>query len=53
VKCEAKRKANLIKHGLDFADARRVFEGLVIRVISMRKADKHETNLYFKAFGTF
>ncbi len=84
---EAKRRANLAKHGLDFADASRVFDGLVIRyeddrfpyderrmvalgqldavvvlvvhvergnvirVISMRKADKHETNLYFKAFG--
>lgn len=82
-----KRRANLAKHGLDFADASRVFDGLVIRyeddrfhyderrmvalgqldavvvlvvhvergnvirVISMRKADKHETNLYFKAFG--
>lgn len=86
---KAKRKANLEKHGLDFADAQRVFEGFVIRyedkqfhydeqrmialgmleamvvlvvhvergdvirVISMRKADKHETNLYYKAFGTF
>jgi uncharacterized DUF497 family protein len=86
---EAKRQANLAKHGLDFAEAHRVFEGLVIRyederfhyyeqrmvamglldtavvlvvhvergnlirVISMRKADKHETNLYFKALGTF
>lgn len=84
---EAKRKANLAKHGLDFADASRVFDGLVIRfedkqfhydeqrmialglldavvvlvvhvergdvirVISMRKGDKHETKLYFKAFG--
>lgn len=84
---EAKRKANLLKHGLDFADAYRVFEGPVvefddtrfhydeqrlialglldtlvvlvvhvergksIRIISMRKANKHETNLYYKRLG--
>lgn len=84
---EAKRKANLEKHGLDFADAHRIFErpvvefedtrfhydeqrlialglldalvvlvvhverGNSIRIISMRKADKHETNLYFKRLG--
>ena len=86
---EAKRKTNLAKHGLDFADAHRVFDGLVIRyedkqfhydeqrmiavglldstvvlvihvergnlirIISMRKADRHETKLFFKALGTF
>lgn len=84
---EAKRRANLLKHGLDFADAYRVFEGPVvefddtrfhydeqrliavglldtlvvlvvhvergdsIRIISMRKASKHETNLYYKRLG--
>ena len=81
---EAKRKANLSKHGYDFADAYKVFQsplvlaedsrddygeqrmlalGLLdavvvlvvhvesddsIRVISMRKANKHETNNYFE-----
>ncbi len=80
---EAKRQENLRKHGLDFADAVRVFAGEVfrredaryqydqqrmiaigmldavtvlvvhveseqtIRVISMRRADKHETKIYF------
>ena len=80
---EAKRESNLRKHGLDFADAARVFAGEVfrredvrdqydeqrmiaigildavtvlvvhvesektIRIISMRRADKHETKIYF------
>ena len=80
---EAKRLENLRKHGLDFADAERVFAGEVfrredvryaydeqrmiaivlldavtvlfvhvedektIRIISMRRADKHETKIYF------
>ncbi|MBI3716741.1 MAG: BrnT family toxin [Betaproteobacteria bacterium] len=84
---EAKRKSNLAKHGLDFADASRVFAGPIalfedprhdygeqrmiavglldslvvlvvhvesdetIRIISLRKADKHETNLYFQNIG--
>ena len=84
---EAKRKANLSKHGYDFADAHKVFQsplvlaedlrhdygeqrmlalGLLetivvlivhvesddsIRVISMRKANKHETNNYFEKIG--
>jgi uncharacterized protein len=84
---EAKRKSNLIKHGLDFADAERVFElpillsedgrndygeqrmlalGILdavvvvivhveldetIRIISMRKGDKYEANLYFEEVG--
>jgi uncharacterized DUF497 family protein len=80
---EAKRKANLRKHGIDFADATRIFRGLTftaeddreaygerrylslglledqvvsvthterdgdIRIISIRKATKHETRFYF------
>ena len=80
---EAKQRANLRKHGLDFADARAIFaghtakiedfranygerrflsfgllEGRVvviahtergdaIRIISMRKASKHERRSYF------
>lgn len=80
---EAKRRTNLQKHGLDFADAEAVFSGStvtieddrrdygerrflsfgllqgrvvaiahtetreVIRVISMRKASKHEERGYF------
>ena len=86
---ETKRTANIAKHGLDFADAARVFdspmvlfeddrqdygeqrmigigllESLVvlivhvesetnIRIISMRKADSNETNLYYQNVGYF
>jgi uncharacterized DUF497 family protein len=86
---EAKRLANLQKHGLDFVDAEKVFDsplvliedtrevydeqrmigiGLLdflvvlivhvesdeeIRVISMRKADSDETDLYYKNAGYF
>jgi uncharacterized DUF497 family protein len=81
---EAKRRANLRKHGLDFADALAVFSGITctiedrrfdygeqrfvtlgmlrdtvvvtahaeardrIRIISMRKATRHEQILYFQ-----
>jgi uncharacterized protein len=81
---EVKRKANLAKHGLDFADARMVFAGPMvlfedsrrdygeqrmigigllksvvvlivhvelddhIRIISMRKADRDETDIYYQ-----
>ena len=80
---EAKRLANLKKHGIDFADAEKIFRGLTftaeddresygeprfltlglledqvvsvahtercdeIRVISIRKATKHEARFYF------
>jgi len=86
---EPKRLANLAKHGLDFADAAKVFAGptvlfednrfdyleqrmigvgllddLVvlivhvesdetIRIISMRKADGNETDLYYQNIGYF
>ena len=86
---EAKRRANLAKHGLDFADAPMVFAGPMvlfedqredygeqrmigiglldflvvlivhvesdeeIRIISMRKADSDETDIYFKNAGYF
>jgi len=86
---ETKRKANLQKHGLDFADAEKVFDsplvlledsrkgygeqrmigiGLLdflvvlivhieseeeIRIISMRKADSNETDLFYKNAGYF
>ena len=86
---ESKRKANIAKHGLDFADASHVFEspmvlfeddrqdygeqrmigiGLLeslvvlivhvesethIRIISMRKADSNETDLYYQNIGYF
>jgi uncharacterized protein len=86
---EAKRQINLKKHGLDFADAQKVFSGPLvlfedtrrnyeeqrmigigllsylvvlivhvesndeIRIISMRKADSDETNLYYKNAGYF
>ncbi len=86
---ETKRQANLTKHGLDFADAEKVFSGPMvlfedqrndygeqrmigigqlealvvlvvhvetdeqIRIISMRKADSDETDLYFKNAGYF
>jgi len=80
---EAKRKANLRKHGIDFLDAPKIFQGLTftaeddreiygerrfltlglledqvvsvahterrdeIRIISIRKATKHEARFYF------
>jgi len=80
---EAKRRANIRKHGIDFADAPKIFEGLTftaaddretygerrfltlglledqvvsvthterrdqIRIISLRKATKHEARFYF------
>jgi hypothetical protein len=86
---EAKRQANLNKHGLDFADAKHVFAGPMvlfedkgaeygeqrmigiglldvlvvlivhvesedeIRIISMRKADSDETDLYYRNAGYF
>ena len=86
---EAKRRANLAKHGLDFADAPMVFTGPMvlfedrredygeqrmigigllgalvvlvvhvesdetIHIISMRKADSDETNLFYKNAGSF
>jgi uncharacterized DUF497 family protein len=86
---EAKRQANLSKHGLDFADAEKVFAGPMvlfedarkdygeqrmigiglletlvvlivhvesdgsIRIISMRKAESDETDLYYRNAGYF
>ena len=86
---ETKRQTNLLKHGLDFADAEKVFNGPLvlfedmrenygeqrmigiglldylvvlmvhvesddaIRIISMRKADSDETDLYYKNAGYF
>lgn len=82
---EAKRRSNLRKHGFDFTDAGKVFEGVTctaedqrfdygerrfvtlgllqdtvvviahtetrndIRIISMRKATRHEETLYFQS----
>jgi len=86
---EPKRQANIAKHGLDFADAEKVFAGPMvlfeddradygeqrmigvglldylvvlivhvendelIRIISMRKADGNETDLYYQNVGYF
>ena len=87
---EAKRQANLKKHGLDFADAPEVFAGPMvliedsraedygeqrmigiglldclvvlivhvesdetIRIISMRRADSDETDLFYQNAGYF
>jgi uncharacterized DUF497 family protein len=86
---EAKRRSNLAKHGLDFADAHKVFNGPMvlfedgredygeqrmigvglldavvvlivhvetdesIRLISMRKADSDETDLFYQNAGYF
>lgn len=86
---EAKRRSNLRKHGLDFADAHKVFAGPMvlfeddrvdygeqrmigmgllgalvvlivhvesdetIRIISMRKADSDETDLYYQNAGYY
>ena len=84
---ESKRRANLTKHGLDFADAAKVFQGPMvlfedqrydygeqrmigigllgalvvlvvhvesdetIHIISIRKADSDETNLFYQNAG--
>ncbi len=86
---EAKRQANVAKHGLDFADAAKVFAGPMvlfeddradygeqrmigiglleylvvlivhvesdetIHIISMRKADGDETDIYYQNVGYF
>jgi uncharacterized DUF497 family protein len=86
---ETKRQANLKKHGLDFADAEKVFAGplllinddradygeqrmigiglldclvvlivhvesdATIRIISMRRADSDETDLFYRNAGYF
>ena len=86
---DAKRQSNLIKHGLDFSDAPKVFAGPLvlfedgrhdygeqrmigigllgflvvlivhvesdeeIRIISMRKADSDEIDLYYQNAGFF
>jgi uncharacterized DUF497 family protein len=86
---ESKRQANIAKHGLDFADAEKVFAGPMvlfeddridygeqrmigvglldylvvlivhvendetIRIISMRKADGNETDIYYQNVGYF
>ena len=86
---EAKRQANVAKHGLDFADAAKVFAGPMvlfeddradyaeqrmigiglleylvvlivhvesdetIHIISMRKADSDETDIYYQNVGYF
>ncbi len=86
---ETKRVANINKHGLDFADAEKVFAGPMvlfeddrvdygeqrmigiglldylvvlivhvetddtIRIISMRKAESYETDLYYENVGYF
>jgi uncharacterized DUF497 family protein len=86
---EDKRKSNMQKHGLDLADAEKIFSGPMvlfedsredygeqrmigiglldflavlvvhvesddeIRIISMRKADSDETDLYYKNVGYF
>ena len=83
---EAKRKANLLKHGLDFVGAEAIFAGFTIsredtsddygelrlqtlglwngvvvfvvhtprgdadHLISIRKAEKHETRIYWQNF---
>ena len=61
---ETKRQTHLNKHGLDFADAEKVFDGPLvlfvpvesddeIRIISMRKAEYHEADLYYQNIGFF
>lgn len=86
---EAKRQANLAKHGLDFAEAEKVFAGPMvlfeddredygeqrmigigllehllvlvvhverdetINIISMRKAESDETDIYYQNVGYF
>ena len=43
---EAKRESNLRKHGLDFADAYRVFEGVVVQQPDTRfHYDEHRSTV--------
>jgi len=84
---EKKRRANIVNHGIDFVDAKEIFEGVTftledtrfdygeerfitlgllrgtvvviahtekrneIRLISLRKATKHEQKIYFEGFA--
>jgi uncharacterized protein len=84
---EKKRRTNIVNHGLDFVDAKEIFEGVTftleddrfdygeerfitlglmrgtvvviahtekgseIRLISLRKATKHEQKIYFEGFA--
>jgi uncharacterized DUF497 family protein len=63
---DAKNRGNLAKHGLDFADAQLVFAGPCVhfavaiahaprdeatRIISMRKANRREQEIYQKRLG--
>lgn len=52
---ETKRQAKLAKHGLDFLVALivHVESHQEIRIISMRKADSDETDLYYRNAGYF
>jgi uncharacterized protein len=34
---ERKRRANVVKHGIDFVDAARVFEGAVLEAEDLRR----------------
>jgi uncharacterized DUF497 family protein len=61
---EKKRKLNLAKHGVDFRDAPAIFDGPLVvvsvtyterrdevRLISIRKALKHETHFFLSQVG--
>jgi hypothetical protein len=52
---EAKRIANLKKHGLDFVGCETIFDEFKrndnIRIISLRKATSNEHKRYFEARG--
>ena len=60
---EKKRTFNLAKHGIDFRDAEKIFDGPLvavedtreggsaIRLISIRKTLKHETRFFFSQIG--
>ena len=60
---EAKRRANLRKHGFDFVDAEDVFPGVTCtyeddrlaygerRFVTLRKATKREREIYFESIA--
>jgi uncharacterized DUF497 family protein len=51
---EAKNQQNIGKHGIDFQDAQLVFERpFTIRIISVRKASKHERQIYQVKIASF
>lgn len=48
---EAKRQANIEKHGIDFEDAIYVFEGVTLEAVDKRFEYRHERHAYYEAIA--